>query len=85
MPFVNLKYVTCSITDIVSTTKRPPATANTISCFSKIEVTANEAPKDWDPVSPMKIEAGLELNHKKPSKDPIAAVQKITISPEPFI
>ena len=56
-----------------------------ISCFSNMEVTANEAPNDCDPVSPMNIDAGLELNHKKPSKAPIADVQKITISPEPFI
>jgi len=45
----------------------------------------NEAPKDCDPVSPINIDAGLELNHKKPSNAPIAEVQKITISPDPFI
>ena len=80
-----LKIVTCNITDIVSITNNPPATAKTISCFRSIEVTANEAPNDWDPVSPIKIDAGLELNHKNPSKAPIAEVQKITISPDPVI
>ena len=43
------------------------------------------APKDCDPVSPIKTSAGLELNHKNPNRAPIAAVQKITISPEPLI
>ena len=37
-----LKYVTCNITDIVSITKSPPATAN-ISVLEN-EVTASEAP-----------------------------------------
>ena len=73
------------MTDKVSITNRPPATANTISCFRRMDVTANEAPKDCDPVSPINIDAGLELNHKKPSNAPIAEVQKITISPDPFI
>ena len=73
------------MTDKVSITKSPPATANTISCFKRMEVTANEAPNDCEPVSPMNIDAGLELNHKKPSNAPIAEVQKITISPDPLI
>ena len=73
------------MTDIVSITKSPPATANTISCFKRIDITANEAPKDWEPVSPINIEAGLELNHKKPSNAPIDDVQKITNSPDPFV
>ena len=44
-------------------TNRPPAIANTNSCFNNIAATAKEAPKDWDPVSPINIEAGLESNH----------------------
>ena len=66
-------------------TNNPPAIAKTNSCFNKIDVTANVAPKDCDPVSPIKTSAGLELNHKNPNRAPIAAVQKITISPEPLI
>lgn len=80
-----LEVKTCIITEKASITNNPPATAKTNSCFNKIDVTANVAPKDCDPVSPIKTSAGLELNHKNPNRAPIAAVQKITISPEPLI
>ena len=40
----------------------------------KIEITANENPKKFDPTSPIKVFAGLKLNGKNPTIEPANAV-----------
>ena len=80
---VNLKDITCIITETVSKTNNPPIMAKTISCLTMIATAAKEPPKEKDPVSPMKILAGGALYHRKPKQDPTIAPQKIAISPTP--
>ena len=78
---VNLKDITCIITETVSRTNNPPIMAKTISCLTMIATAAKEPPKERDPVSPIKILAGGALYHRKPKQDPTIAPQKIAISP----
>ena len=46
---VNLKEITCTITDIASRTKSPPVIAKTISCFVTTQTAPNEPPRARDP------------------------------------
>ena len=78
---VNLNDTTCIITDSVSSTKRPPIIARTISCLTIIATAANEPPKESEPVSPINILAGGALYQRKPKQDPKIAPQKILNSP----
>ena len=56
------------MTDIVSNTKTPPIINNKSSFFSNIASVPRAAPVDKDPVSPIKISAGEELNQRNPRK-----------------
>ena len=56
--------------------------AKTNSCFNNMDITAKLPPNDCDPVSPIKISAGCELNQRKAKSAPIEAVQTITNSAE---
>ena len=50
-----------------------------------IEITAKQYPKKFEPVSPIKVLAGLKLNGKNPTNAPAKAVIKIIeIKGEPF-
>ena len=42
-----------------------------------IEITAKQYPKKFEPVSPIKVLAGLKLNGKNPTNAPAKAVIKI--------
>ena len=77
---VDLKEMTCKITDIASQTKTKPTTANKISVCVKIPTAANAPPKASEPVSPMKTLAGWKLNFRKPIHAPTVAAQKIAKS-----
>ena len=79
---VNLKDITCIITETVSKTNNPPIMAKTISCLTMIATAAKEPPKERDPVSPIKILAGA-LYQRKPRQEPTIAPQKIAVSPTP--
>src|SRR3954451_18393450 len=64
------KLATWIRTDSASITKMPP---RMISSTSVLVITATPAiapPSPSEPVSPMKIEAGNELNHRKPTQPP---------------
>ena len=78
---VNLKEITCTITDTASKTNSPPVIANTISCFVATPIAPKEPPRANDPVSPINIFAGGALNHKKPIDAPIIA-HKIPLFPQ---
>ena len=43
---VNLKDITCIITETVSKTNNPPIMAKTISCLTMIATAAKEPPKE---------------------------------------
>ena len=68
---------------MASITKTPPMSNKRISFFSKTAIVPNAAPMAREPVSPMKIFAGLALNHKKPIDAPTKERQKINNSPVP--
>ena len=51
------------------------------SFFRRIDIVPSAAPNESDPVSPIKISAGEELNHKNPKHAPTAALAKILNSP----
>ena len=78
--FVYLKYNTWMITDKVSITKTPPTINSKTSFFRRIANVPKAAPVDNEPTSPIKISAGLALNHKKPKQPPKKAVAKIVNS-----
>lgn len=51
----------------------------------RIDITASEKPKKLEPVSPIKVFAGLKLNGKKPTiEPPNAAINKIAINGDLF-
>ena len=68
------------MTDKASITKMPPMIAYIISSLKIIARVASIAPRDSEPTSPMKICAGYELYHKKPSPEPTIALAKIAVS-----
>ena len=78
---VNLKDITCIITETVSRTNNPPIMAKTISCLTIIAIAANEPPKERDPVSPINIFAGGALYQRKPKHAPTIEPQNIESSP----
>ena len=57
-------------TDSASNTKIPPRTISRISVLVITAMAAIAPPRPSDPVSPMKMLAGNELNHKKPIEPP---------------
>ena len=69
------------MTETVSNTNNPPIIASTISCFTIIAITANDPPRESDPVSPIKIFAGGALYQRKPRQEPTIDPQKIDSSP----
>ena len=70
------------MTDIASRTKIPPIIIRTNSCFVITAIEAKIAPKEREPVSPIKIIAGGALNHRKPRQLPNSAQHKMLNSPE---
>ncbi len=80
---VSLKLATWTITETVSSTKRPPMMARTISCLVITLMAPSAPPIDKEPVSPMKTIAGGALNHRKPRPAPTMAPQKTVSSPAP--
>ena len=80
---VSLNETTCTITDTASSTNSPPTTASTISCLVATAIAPIMPPSASEPVSPMKIEAGGALNHRKPSPAPITAPHSTASSPVP--
>ena len=76
----NLKEMTCITTEIVSSTKTPPITRSTNSCFVITAVEPKTEPSDSDPVSPINIFAGGALNQRKPRQLPIREKHKTLIS-----
>ena len=68
------------ITDNVSITKTPPIINNRSSFFKRMDMVPKAAPSESEPVSPIKISAGEELNHKNPRHAPTAALAKILSS-----
>ena len=81
--FVSLNDPTWRITESASATKIPPTIANTISCFMSTLVPPRVAPRDNDPVSPIKTIAGGALYQRNPKADPIMAAQRTVNSPAP--
>ena len=50
-----------------------------------IEITANENPKKFEPVSPINVFAGVKLNGKNPTNAPAnAVINTMDINDEPF-
>ena len=68
---------------MVSITNTPATTISDISCLVKIEITANVAPNEREPVSPIITFAGYVLYIKKPNKEPTRIKQNIPISELP--
>ncbi len=80
---VSLNETTWTITDTASSTNNPPTMPSTISCLAATATVPSSPPSASDPVSPMKIEAGGALNHRKPSPVPSTAPHSTASSPEP--
>ena len=78
---VNLKEITCTITETASKTNKPPVIAKTISCLVIIPTAPKEPPKASEPVSPINIFAGGALNQRKPMHAPIIEPQNTATSP----
>ena len=57
-------------TDSASITKMPPMMISSSSVWVITAIAAIAPPSPSDPVSPMKIDAGNELNHRKPTQAP---------------
>ena len=87
-PFINLLI----IAHIVSNIGNPKAiSGNTITAAvyvladPNIDITANENPKKFEPVSPINVFAGVKLNGKNPTSAPARAViNTIEINDDPF-
>ena len=78
---VILNEATCSTTDSVMTTNRPPSSTSRSSVRVTIARPAIAPPSASDPVSPMKICAGDAFHHRKPKHAPtIAAANTATSS-----
>ena len=67
------KKPTWMITESVSTTNSPPRMISSSSVRVTIAMPASAPPSASEPVSPMKILAGLAFHHRKPKQAPIAA------------
>ena len=80
---VSLNEATCTMTETVSSTNRPPMIASTSSCLVATLMLPSAPPIDSDPVSPMKTDAGGALNHRNPSPAPTSAPQNTASSPTP--
>ena len=70
---VALKKPIWMITDSVSMTNSPPSTTSSSSVRVTMAMPASAPPRASEPVSPMKIFAGLAFHHRKPKQAPIAA------------
>ena len=77
---MTLKKPTCSITDSVSTTNRPPRMSSSSSVRVRIAKPASAPPSASEPVSPMKIAAGEAFHHRKPKQAPVMAAATIARS-----
>ena len=77
LPFVILKYPTCKITDNVLTTKTKPRIGIYNSIPEKTERLAINEPRASDPVSPINIFAGKQLNKRKHKIEPQATTEII--------
>src|SRR5262249_13877370 len=75
-----LKTITCTITESASITKTAPMMSRRISVLVMIASAAMAPPREYEPVSPMKIAAGNELNQRKPRHAPTIAAPKIARS-----
>ena len=64
--WVSLKQLTWMTSDMTSITNRPPRIIARNSVCVAIDNAENRPPNAREPVSPMKIVAGLELYHRKP-------------------
>ncbi len=56
-----------------SSTNRPPMIAARISVRDRIDRPASAPPRASEPVSPMKIFAGLAFHHRNPKHAPVIA------------
>ena len=56
------------ITETVSRTNKPPTIAKTISCLTIIAIAASEPPNEREPVSPIKIFAGVRCTKENLNK-----------------
>ncbi len=61
------------MTEAASSTKMPPMMSRSISCRMTMAMNARSPPRVRDPVSPIKILAGLQLNHRNPRHAPTMA------------
>ena len=68
------------MTDAASSTKMPPMMRRSTSWRITIAMKARRPPSASDPVSPMNIVAGLQLNHRKPRHAPTIAPETIASS-----
>src|SRR6185437_11801620 len=82
---VSLNEMTCTITETVSNTKRPPTMASTISCLTATATAPSAPPSGSEPVSPMNTMAGGALYQRKPRPAPIRAASNTASSPVPFV
>ena len=78
--FVYLKYAVCIITESVSIKYTKPINIRCIGIFRSIAISATDAPKKSEPVSPINTFAGYLLYHKNPIKPPINATEN-TVTP----
>ena len=60
-----------------SQTKSPPMMSEVISVLVRMARAARAAPRASEPVSPMKIDAGLQLCQRKPTQAPAMEAAKM--------
>ena len=77
---LTLKTLTCTMTESVITTNRPPRISSSSSVRVRIANPARAAPRAREPVSPMKIAAGEAFHHRKPKQAPVIAAAMIARS-----
>ena len=87
-PFINLLIIAQTVSNIGSpkTISGKTITAAVyVLADPNIEITANENPKKFEPVSPINVLAGVKLNGKNPTNAPASAViSTIDINDDPF-
>src|SRR3546814_11354633 len=80
---VILNDTTWTMTETVSSTKRPPMMPSTSSRLVTKAMEPSAPPQDSEPVSPMKTMAGGALNHRKPRPAPTSAPPTHDNHPDP--
>src|SRR5881394_1765250 len=81
---VYLNQLVCSSTEAASATNTPPAITSTSGWWINTAMMPSTPPNASDPVSPMNICAGWQLNQRNPRPAPIIAAQKTVNSPAPL-